>query len=323
MKNILSKFKIVKLIHIYLVNILNFFFIPIKGFISIFKNFYLIRLFTFYMLDSDKLILQIINDTKFIVSTNDKVNSKKIYVGKYFPQMVEFDKAMEILKKNEKDIESLIDVGAHYGNISIPAIKKYKFNKVYAIEPILENYEILNYNILLNKLNENIKTFNYFVSNEEGELSIDIFSNNTAAATSTTKMSNENIKEYTKFNNLKSSGKTFVQQKTMNSIFKSEDMDKILIWIYAQGSEYKILRGSSKLLESRPPLVLAFNPVLLQKNDDDYLLKFIKFFKEYKYDTFYNLSNFVSVKEDINLDQFEMLDKKLKKSINTNFLLLI
>ena len=45
----------------------------------------------------------------------------KIYVNNKFPQR--FNKAMELLQNEKIKVNSLIDVGSHYGNIVIPAVK--------------------------------------------------------------------------------------------------------------------------------------------------------------------------------------------------------
>jgi FkbM family methyltransferase len=326
MKKIITKYKILKLIYIFVLNFLNSIFYPIKKLNNLLDKLYLYRLIKFHLMQSNQLILYFENEIKFVVNSSDKVNSKKIYVGKFFPQMKEFDFAINYLEKNNFEILNLIDIGAHYGNISIPAFKKYNFNNVISIEPILENFKILNYNIVLNNLTKSITSFNYFISEKDGIVNIDTYSNNTAAATHSLDLPNKNLKNYKYFNNLKTSGSIEVVQKSLNSLFsdnKEINYKKTLIWIYAQGSEYKILKGSSNLLESKPPLVIAFNPVLLQKKDSNYLIKFIKIFEEYEYKSFYNLSKENNVLEDVNIKQLALLDNKLRKNLNTEFLLMI
>ena len=89
----------------------------------------------------------------FIINSSDYVNSK-IYVNNKFPQFEEFNKAMELLQNEKIKVNSLIDVGSHYGNIVIPAVKKFKLEKAYAFEPVESNYNILNSNIKLNSLDK-------------------------------------------------------------------------------------------------------------------------------------------------------------------------
>ena len=59
---------------------------------------------------------------------------------------------MELLQNEKIKVNSLIDVGSHYGNIVIPAVKKFKLEKAYAFEPVSSNYNILNSNIKLNSV---------------------------------------------------------------------------------------------------------------------------------------------------------------------------
>lgn len=65
------------------------------------------------------------------------------------------------LNINNKDI--VVDIGAHIGNFSIYAALLAKQGKVYAYEPVPENFRLLNHNIRLNNLN-NIVPFNLIVS---------------------------------------------------------------------------------------------------------------------------------------------------------------
>ena len=112
----------------------------------------------------------------FIINSSDYVNSKKIYVNNKFPQFEEFNKAMELLQNEKIKVNSLIDVGSHYGNIVIPAVKKFKLEKVYAFEPVESNYNILNSNIKLNSLDKIIISKKRFLSDEVSKKDIQIFS---------------------------------------------------------------------------------------------------------------------------------------------------
>jgi len=66
---------------------------------------------------------------------------------------------------NKKDV--VVDIGAHIGVFSIYAALKATQGKIYAYEPIPENFRLLNHNIKLNNLN-NIIPFNLGVSNSKG-----------------------------------------------------------------------------------------------------------------------------------------------------------
>ena len=66
----------------------------------------------------------------------------------------------------ELNPRTFIDVGAHVGRFSIILAKQG--SRVISIEPSKENFNRLNKNIKLNKLQDKIKTFNFGCSNEKG-----------------------------------------------------------------------------------------------------------------------------------------------------------
>lgn len=89
--------------------------------------------------------------------------------------------AKNIYLKNCSDFGEdaiIIDVGAHIGAFSILASRKAPRGKVYAFEPLLENYEVLKRNVLLQK-SANISIFNLAVAgnNEKRPLYLDHLNN--------------------------------------------------------------------------------------------------------------------------------------------------
>ena len=156
-----------------------------------------------HLLESRKLHLHEIEGMTFIINSSDYVNSKKIYVNNKFPQFEEFNKAMELLQNEKIKVNSLIDVGSHYGNIVIPAVKKFKLEKAYAFEPVESNYNILNSNIKLNSLDKIIISKKRFLSDEVSKKDIQIFSNNSAASSNLSNLDKKHVKLYSSANNLK------------------------------------------------------------------------------------------------------------------------
>lgn len=70
---------------------------------------------------------------------------------------------------NEEDL--IIDIGAHIGIFSIFASKFAKEGKIYAFEPIPENFEMLKHNIEINQI-KNIIPINKAISDKKGQKEI-------------------------------------------------------------------------------------------------------------------------------------------------------
>ena len=168
---------------------------------------------------------------------------------------------MEILKLNDKFVDSIVDVGSHYGNIIIPAMNHFEFSKGIAIEPISENFNILNANIVLNNLQSKVDTHKIFLSSENDKVKIKTYKNNSAALASFN-LDKKSLKSYESLNNL-------IELNTEDVISrKLEDIDGITLlkspiyWIYAQGEEFNIINGSQQLFDQNLPLVIAYSPLL-------------------------------------------------------------
>ncbi len=131
----------IRTIYIFILKTIIFLLAPLKYFKNFMNKFLIFRSLSFYLYPKNNLIFLKFDDINFIINTNDHVNSKKIYINKSFPQYKEFCKALEILKTKDYEVNSLVEVGSHYGNIVVPAVKKHNLIKAYAFEPIKENYE--------------------------------------------------------------------------------------------------------------------------------------------------------------------------------------
>lgn len=63
--------------------------------------------------------------------------------------------------------QSIFDIGGNFGWYAIHIAKKFPRSIIYSFEPIPSTYKFLNENVSLNQLT-NVKTFNYGLSDEEG-----------------------------------------------------------------------------------------------------------------------------------------------------------
>ena len=118
----------------------------------------------------------------------------------------------------------VIDIGAHIGIFSVFVSNKAK--KIFAFEPVLENFELLRENIKLNNLEHKVRSFNLAVSNNEQGLKIFFSSINTAG------------------HSVYGNGHKYANVKsiTLKQIFDDNDIKSCeLLKIDAEGSEYRIL----------------------------------------------------------------------------------
>jgi len=81
--------------------------------------------------------------------------------------------SLQILKNNLSPGSLFVDIGAHYGAYSLYAAQSAD-SKVLAIEPVAENFELLNLNVKTNDLGGLITTHNYAASDQNGEAEFNI-----------------------------------------------------------------------------------------------------------------------------------------------------
>ena len=138
-----------------------------------------------------------------------------------------------------KEGDIVIDIGANIGMVSIYLAKKYPFLKIYAFEPVKQNYENLLKNIEINNIPKyTITAENVAITKDRRDIDIIIPLYNTAASSfviergTTALTSNIDI---------------HVQSITFDDIFKKYNINKCkLLKIDCEGAEYEILYNASK-----------------------------------------------------------------------------
>ena len=89
-RKILSEKLLIRKVYNYFIIMLHLFLKPFKGILQFVDNFKLIRIIKYYLSSTDQLLIRKVNDINFIINLKDRVNSKKIYINKEFPQFAEF-----------------------------------------------------------------------------------------------------------------------------------------------------------------------------------------------------------------------------------------
>ena len=225
----------------------------------------------------------------FIIFGKDKYISKETYVNG--PHDYHLFKKSKILLN--KKIKYLIDVGANIGTFCIPPVKDRLIEKCIAIEPVEKINDILKMNIILNGLNDKIKTYKYVISDKKNEnLSLTLNKNNYGD---------------NKFKISKNKKKKFTIVK-LDFFINYFDLNKLLIKIDVQGFENKVLMSATKFMNKSVPLIVEFDQNFMKREES---LKIIKFIKK-NYDFFSLLDKRNVEKEKI--ENFDKIFYKIKKN---------
>lgn len=149
---------------------------------------------------------------------------------------------METYNFNTIDFQEgdvVIDIGANVGMISVYLAKKYPFLKIYAFEPVKQNYENLLKNIEINNIKEGIITVEN-VAITEDRRNIDIITplDNTGGSSFVIERNLNAINSNINLN---------VKSITFDDIFEKYNIDKCkLLKIDCEGAEYEILYSASE-----------------------------------------------------------------------------
>ena len=167
----------------------------------------------------------------------------------------------------------MLDIGAHIGDHTIIASKRVGANgKVIAIEADPSNFEMLNRNIELNRL-ENITTMNYAAFSKETKLKLylpagDIFTKYN------TIMSNWIwVKPEDKY--------VEVNANTLDNLLQQIGIKQVnWIKIDVEGAEFEVLKGAHDLLLNTKNIVLLME---VHGSPNDYRLKLEEFLRSYNF----------------------------------------
>ena len=141
-----------------------------------------------------------------------------------------------------KEGDIVIDIGGNIGMVSIYLAKKYPFLKIYAFEPIKQNYENFLKNIEINNIDKNIITVeNVAISGDGRDLTFMFPLHNSGGGRI------EEKAEWHKIYPLNLEVYFNVHSITFDDIFNKYSIDKCkLLKIDCEGSEYDILYNANK-----------------------------------------------------------------------------
>jgi len=149
---------------------------------------------------------------------------------------------------NNYKISMLIDIGSHKGEFLENFLKFKKVKTIFAFEPQIDVYKILNKKF---KKNKNIKKINIAFDSKVGKKKLHI---NKLSLTSTLSITNNKsfflkIKKLLLQNNKNFLKSYFVKTSSIDVFFKNVNLKDSLLKIDVEGFEYNVLLGSKKSLQ--------------------------------------------------------------------------
>jgi FkbM family methyltransferase len=189
------------------------------------------------------------------------------------------DEILPYFKPKSGDI--VIDVGSHIGHHTLIAAKRVgPKGKVVAIEADPKNFEILNKNIELNKLNDNVITSNYAVSSKEEKIKLFTPQENSGNTIYNTIIS-DRVAPTEKF--IEINANTLDRLVEENGI-KHEDVNWIKIDV--EGAELEVLKGAHKILSESKNIIL-----LIEIHSFNLYKKIVKYLGIYNFKIIFEKGN--------------------------------
>ncbi len=164
-----------------------------------------------------------------------------------------------------KEGDTVLDIGANIGYyVLVESQLVGKTGKIYAVEPVTRNYNLLKKNLQLNHL-ENVSAFRYAMGGSVAESEIYV-SNKSNLCAMTRNMASGIIL-----------GKEKVPMQTVDSFLKDKPLPD-LIRMDVEGYEYEILKGMTQTLKGKPRILMELHYGLpfLEPEKVDEMLKVLK-----------------------------------------------
>ena len=217
-----------------------------------------------FNINRNSLIKLIINDIPMYICLNDQGLSKDLYLYKKREVF-----ATEYLNEFIRKDEIIIDIGSNLGYFALLMSNLAKNGKIYAIEPVPLNMNILKRNIDLNKL-KNISTFQIAIADKEGESKFYFLEN----------FNNSSLEKLDEKLNLKLLETIKVKTTTLDNFIKNFVLKEHLptfIRMDLEGYEYSIFKNSPEMLNfTNMKLFIELHPTLMSENKIKEMINIIK-----------------------------------------------
>lgn len=227
-----------------------------------------------YLKMKDPVVMNWIDGLKLKIYPKNEI-FRSIYVnGKYDPNMI------VVLKSFLKSGDTLIDVGANCGYISLPLTKTIgSTGRIVAIEPSTRDYKRLTENIALNKLSEVVKPVKLAMGDRIGHKTMLIASEERSGSnTLGMKFAFQGIEKETTED---------VNVSTIDNVVNMENITQVnVIKLDVEGSEVRCLEGAKDTIAKfKPTIVISVNGDALAHSKRS-IEQLEKILKDYNYEVF-------------------------------------
>jgi len=192
-------------------------------------------------------------------------DSKDWLIGKYLfversYETEQLDRAVALLRREgylTRKGGTVVDVGANIGMICIALLQRGYFERALAFEPAPNNYRLLVRNVSQNGMQDRISAFPYALSASEGELELELSTENSGdnriRTTTAPGAYHEENRPTVK-----------VEGKTLDQVFAGipglTAEETALVWVDIQGHEGHFFEGAKRTLGCRIPVVAELWP---------------------------------------------------------------
>ena len=208
-------------------------------------------------------------DALFLVKTEDKHIGRSLFSKRGRGELAVLSRAVAAIEgflgPGAIAQRSFVDVGANIGTTTIPALLSHGFDTAVAIEPEPENVRVLRLNVLLNDLEERVKVVPVAASSEVGRSELVVNRSRGGKHWIATDSSKLGRKQRVEAAVLKVETVT-LDRLVETGVIKPDSTG--LLWMDAEAHEGHILEGASSLLARGTPLVVEWNPVILDRVGD-------------------------------------------------------
>lgn len=178
----------------------------------------------------------------------------------------------DFAKLNFKEGDTVIDIGANIGMVSIFLAKKFPFLKIYSFEPVSQNYHNFITNIKINKIPDGIIFPNNMAVTSDGR-NVDMNIN-------THNYGGSSISGIVSVGAVTQECNTQIKSTTLQDIFSEHSINKLkMLKIDCEGSEYEILYNAPENILSNIEMMRGEfheNKKLTDKYDIDKLMSYSK-----------------------------------------------
>jgi FkbM family methyltransferase len=158
----------------------------------------------------------------------------------------------------------VVEIGANIGSTTVPALKRYGFERVVAIEPLPANVTALRLNLYVNDVAERATVLPVALSEADGEMELQVAETNSGD----NRLVNTRDAAAPGSYGEDRRDTVTVEVRSWDSLVAEGAFDVAdvgLVWIDVQGHEGQVLAGASTLTEAPDPVVIEFWPYGLRR----------------------------------------------------------